>query len=180
MRRRLLNGVLLLGLVGCGSVGQVSITETATTTIEKATILEQLVGDMGFGSFLNMDISQNQELENQGVERNQLNSVHVRSLELTITDPADGQDFTFIESLAFYAEADGLDRALIASGGPFDAGAKAVNLDVEAVDLADFAAAPSMDITIEVEGRRPDQTTTVRCDLVLDVDFNIGGFLGGG
>lgn len=170
----------LIGLITCDSVDNFTITESSTTTIEGATLLEQLVGDLGFGGFLNMDVSQNEELKNQGVERNQIDSVFVQSLTLTITDPPDGQDFTFIESLAFYVEAPGLDRKLIASGGPFEAGLKTVGMNVENVDLADYAAAESMDITTEVDGRRPDNTTTIRADIVLDVDVNVGGALCGG
>jgi len=176
----LLSGAFLVSLATCGKIDRFKITESSTTSVQGASILENFVGDIGFGGFLNMDISQNAELKNQGVKKSQIDSVFLSSLTLTITDPPQGQDFGFIDSLKFFVESEGLDRKLIASGGPFDAGLTTIGLNVENVDLADYAAAPAMKITTEVNGRRPAKTTSIKGDIVLDVDVNVSGALGCG
>ena len=43
--------------------------------IPRGSLVEQLAGDVRFGGLVNFDITQNQELENQGVERHQIGSV---------------------------------------------------------------------------------------------------------
>ncbi|OGQ90355.1 MAG: hypothetical protein A2289_26415 [Deltaproteobacteria bacterium RIFOXYA12_FULL_58_15] len=172
---------LILAAITCGDIDKFTIEESSSTTIQGASLLEQLAGDLGFGGFLNMDISQNQELQNQGVEREQIDSVHIQSLTLTITDtPPEGRDFTFIDNLEFFVESQGLERKLIASGGPFAAGLTTVGLEVENVDLAPYAAAESMNITSEVTGRRPSKETTIDGKIVLEVDVNVSGALCGG
>ena len=167
--------VVLAALGACGGLDTFDIAESSAATIQGASILEQIVGDVGFGGFLNMDISQSEEFKNQGVEKNQIDSVRLKTLTLTITNPPSGQDFTFLESLKFYAEAEGLARTLIATGGPFAAGSSSVGLDVEDVELAPYASAPSMNVTTEATGRRPGQDTTVDAAIVLTVDANVSG-----
>lgn len=176
-RATLLTSILLTALA-CGGLDTFTITEESTATIQ-GSILGQLVSDLGFGGFLSMDLSQNETLANQGVSREQIDSVFVRSLTLTITAPPSGQDFTFLDSLEFYVEAPGEPRRLIASGGPFQAGLTTVGLDLENVDLAPYAAAESMSITTEASGRPPAQDTTIQAQIELEVDVNVDGALCG-
>src|SRR3954468_16655570 len=99
MRTRIfLLGVFLTVLVTCGgsSVTRISVSQTASANIPGATLLESLAGDVGFGGLANFDISQSQELKNQGVKKEQISSVKLTSLTLTVTSPANGQDFTFL------------------------------------------------------------------------------------
>ena len=172
--------VLLLLVVRCAGLDTFEVNESADSTIQGATILENLVGDIGFSGFLDMDIAQSTELQNQGVERHQIDAVHVTALSLTITDPPSGQDFTFLDSLEFYVEAPSVSRQRIAFGGPFAAGAARIELQLDDIDLAPYAAAPSMSITTEATGRRPSQTVTISAAMTLLVDVNVGGALCGG
>jgi len=170
---------LLLATITCGPLDVISVEETSLSTIEEASIFEQLLGDMGFGSFINVDIADNQELQNQGVERHQIDSVHATSLTLTILEPTSDQDFSFIESLNFYVSADGLDKVRIASGANFAQGARQIELDLDDIDLAPYATAASMTITSDVEGRRPEHETLIEAKIILMVDLNLGGILCG-
>lgn len=172
--------LIALTVVGCGSEGidTFTITEKATATVEKGTLLEQLAGDLPFGdAFLNFDVASNQEFKNQGVKKSQIDSVKLSLLKLTIASPATGQDFTFIKSLAFFIEAEGLERKRIASGGPFEEGVKSVSLALDPVEMASYVAAPKMALTTEVNGKRPQNKTTIAAEIRLRIDVNVTGLL---
>lgn len=169
---------IAVSLAMCSSLDTISISETSQSTIPQGSVLEQFVGDLGFGEFFEMDLSQNQELRNQGVEKHQIDSVYLTSLELTITTPQDA-DFTFIDTLEFYVESEGLPRQRIAYGGPFDVGVNTVSLSLDDVDLANYVAAATMQVTTEAEGRRPAEDTTISAALGFAVDVNVGGAICG-
>ncbi|MDF1561728.1 MAG: hypothetical protein P1V51_01720 [Deltaproteobacteria bacterium] len=172
--------IFATGAATCGGIDRIRIRETATAEIPPSTLLENLVGDLGFSQFATLDLSQNQELQNQGIEKHQIDHVYLQELALQITAPPSGQDFTFIDRLEFFVESDGLPTELLAAGGPFAADLTAVNLDVEDVDLAPYVTAPSMAITTQVQGRRPRERTTIEASLRFQVDVNVGGLVCGG
>ncbi len=165
-------------LVTCGGLTKVSSTQSASATIPAGSLVEVLTGDIGFANLGNFDITQSQEFKNQGIKREQINSVKLRTLSLTITAPANGQDFTFLKSLSFFVEANGLAKKEIARGGPFD-GLKEISLTVLDVELAPYAAAPSMTFTTTASGMRPKSETTVLAKVILDADVNIAGVVCG-
>ena len=174
----------LLTLITCGDqIDNFTITEEASTTVSRASVLESLaevlLGDLGFGNFLNIDLVQNETLANQGVERHQIDSVKIDSLILEITEPASGQDFEFLEEIEFFVQADGLESRRIASGGPFASGLERVGLNVDDVELAPYVTADSMDITTRVTGRRPQRETTIKGTMELGVDVSLTGVLCG-
>lgn len=103
----------------------------------------------------------------------------LQSLALTITSPATGQDFTFLEGVQFFVEADGLEKRKVARGGPFAQGPTTVSLMVLDVDLAPYATAPSMTFTTTARGQKPQNTTTIEAKIILDVDVNVGGLICG-
>lgn len=177
--KRLLLGALLLTPCACGGIDQIVVEETATSVVEQGTLAEQLTGDLGFGSFVTFDIAETEEFENQGVKKNQIDSVHLQRLQLEITDPPSGQDFTFIDSLEFFVETQELPRERVAYGGPFPDDATLVSLEIDDVDLAPYATAPSMDITTEITGRRPANDTTIEATIELLVDVNVSGVVFG-
>lgn len=178
--RHLGAGLALAALATCGGIDRFEIVETSRSTVDRAsTPLEQLAGQLGFGDFLNVDITQNQELQNQGVERHQIDSVKIGAFTLEIVETPEGQDFSFIEEIQFFVEAEGLARQRVAHGSMFPPGARRISLDVDGVELADYTAAPSMNITTEVRGRRPENDTTVEATVTILVDADIGGVLCG-
>lgn len=170
---------VILTALACGNLDNINITRSASTTIEGAGPLSGLGNSLGFDGFDNIDVSDDQSFRNQGYSRSEIDSVKLRELTLDITAPASGVDFTFIQSIRFYASAPNQPRVLIASGGPFAANQRSVGLDVDDVELVDYATADSMTITSEVSGTAPDEDTTVRATVSFDVDVNVGGVLCG-
>jgi hypothetical protein len=171
---------LVLTLLACGGLDTFDIEESSTTVVEGGNILQQLVGNLGFSGFTAMDITANEKLKNQGVERQDIDSVKLSSVTLEIVSPASGQDFTFLDSIEFFVEAPGLTRKRIASGASFQAGLRTVGLDIDDVELADYASAESMSITTNATGNQPQQDTTIKATVKLEVDVNVDGALCGG
>lgn len=169
-----------LPLVMCSDLDNFQIEQKSSAQIPGQTPLEQLLGSVSFAGFDNFDITQNAELKNQGVTKDQIDSVKLSRVTMTVRSPESGQDFTFITSLRFFVESPGLPRALIATGGPFPANAQVVELDLEDVELAPYAAADTMNITTESTGQKPRQDTTIEAAIGLDVDVNVGGAICGG
>ena len=143
--------------------------------LSSLSLREQLAGDMGFDSFIAFDLTANEQFQNQGVERHQIDSVRMTALRLTTSSG----DFTFLETLAFYVQAEGHPKVRVASGGPFPEGQANIELTLDDVDLAPYASAPSMDLTTEVQGRRPDQDITIKAGVDFLVDVNVSGLLCG-
>jgi hypothetical protein len=176
--RRSLRSIRLVGLgalLACAQATSFSTTVEAQTQIEGGTLLEQLAGDMGFDSFLAFDVTANEQFANQGVERHQIDSVRLTALRLN----ASAGDFTFLDRLEFFVEAEGQDRVRIAHGGPFPEGQADIELSLDDVDLAPYAAAETMDLKTVVQGRRPDQDTTITAGVDFLIDVNVSGALCG-
>ena len=55
---------VVLAFISCDSLRTFEIEQKSEITVERGTIVEQLVGNMGFGEFLNMDLSDNQQMKN--------------------------------------------------------------------------------------------------------------------
>jgi len=165
--------VVAAAWAACNALSTIHLHEEASTTIERGTIVEELVGEVGFGDFLDMDLMQSTELRNQGVEPGDVREVFVTGLALEVTSP-DGGDLSFIESLAFYVEADGM-RERIAFQDDFPVGQAVVELTVDDVDIADFVVAESMDIVTEVTAHRPSADTEVLAKIDLAVGVTAQG-----
>lgn len=178
-RKRLVMAGVALGVVTCGSLDTFAVSESSQATIPPGGLVEQLAGDVGFGDFVKFDITDSRQLQNQGVTRDQIDSVRVDALRLEVLSPQGG-DLSFLENLEFFVEAPGEERRRIAYGGPFPQGQSTVSLELDDVELAPYAAAESMTITTSVEGTRPDEETTVEATIELMVDVNVGGVVCGG
>lgn len=155
--------------VACnGKLFSVTLEESSEIVVERGTPLEVLLGDFGFDEFTDLEIRDDTRLENQGVAPGDISDVYFTSFVLTAASPS-GADLSFIDTLAFYVEADGLPRQRIAFQDSFPAGQATVELELDGVDLTEYVVAPSMDLTTEVSGGRPDVDTTVRADFALKV-----------
>lgn len=168
----------LVALATCGGLDEFSITESAQTTIQ-GSALGGVLGNFAFAGFSSLDISENQTLENQGVKRNQIDSVKVREITMTITDTSRGQNFDFLDSIEFYVEAEGLDRKLLASGSNFASGLTTIGLDVRDVELAAYVSKEAMSITTDTTGNPPAEDTTIEAEMTLDVNVNVSGAICG-
>jgi len=172
-----LKGTLFAALLwaGCGGgLLTIPVDETATTTIAPGTLLEDLLGDLGFDAFLDMDVTASEELQNQGVEPGDVVEVRLTTFTLEATEPA-GADLSFLSGLAVYVESEGLDKVEIAHADAFPEGQALVDFEIDDVDLTDYVVSQSMTITTEVTGHRPDQETTVEASFSVDVGVTVQG-----
>ncbi|HCF60543.1 MAG TPA: hypothetical protein DFS52_21415 [Myxococcales bacterium] len=174
--KRLLAILSPLLLLSCG-VDTFETTVQGSTKVDGAPgLLKLLPAFAPFEGLTNLDFSSNQEFENQGVDKSDVDSVKVTRLTLKIASPSD-QDFSFLESLRFYAAADGK-RALVAKKDGIDkldlrAPNPVLVFDLEDVELAPFVSAPSMSIEVEGTGRQPESDTTLEAEVTLRVDVNV-------
>ncbi len=56
----------LVALMGCAKLTTLEIEERCTTPGEQGTLLEELLGNFGFESFVTMDLTASLEMQNQG------------------------------------------------------------------------------------------------------------------
>ena len=174
LRLKTLAAAAVLFAACSGKLLTITIEQESSIVIEQGTLLENLVGQFGFNEFTDLDITDSQELANQGVQPGDITDVYFKAFTLTATAPG-GADLSFIDSLEFYVEADGLDRVLVASQDDFPAGQASVDLNLENVDLTAYVVSESMDLTTEVRGGRPPADTTVLAEFAIDVGATAQG-----
>ena len=131
----------------------------------------------GIGSFSNIDFNQSQEFKNQGVTKDQVKSVHMDHVRLKIVSP-DTQDFTFLQNLQFFAQANDQEVLVAEKSGIDQLGLKAPNpvleMDVKSdVDLAPFVTAKSMSIVVRGKGHLPPQDTRLEATVGINVEPQI-------
>lgn len=168
---RILTGAALAGIfaIACqNGLFTLRIRDEATTTVPRGTVLEDLVGDLGFGEFLAMDLTQRQELRNQGVEPGDIAIAELTAFSLRAVGP-DGADLAFLESMSLYVEAPGLPEVLIASADDFPEGEAEVIFELTGEDLTPYVVSQSMTFTTEVRGSRPDVDTEVAASFEVEV-----------
>ena len=162
---------------GCASIDQVNVQLQAASWIEGATQAPALDGELDFGEFDQIDLSQNPVMRNRNVRRRDIDRATVSTFWLEVRDPANGQDLTFIKSITIFVEAPGMNRVPIAQGGNFPSTKQHVDLQPVNNDVAPFAAAESMKFLAVVSGVAPPQRTKVVAEVDLVVDINVQGLL---
>lgn len=172
----LLGGLLLLTLASCGAerLDNLTVTVTEEVVLEQASPLETLLG--GFPmleSFSRLDLSQSQSFQNSGYGPEDVDSLYLKSLRFKVLDPAGG-DMTFLGTVIFYVEAEGLPRVEVARREGFPEGANEVYFTVSGQDLQDYLLAREGTFTVDaLRSRRPDKETTLEVRAVFDVDVDV-------
>lgn len=175
LRSSLFAAALLL--TGCGANVFKTEVKGETTISGDPTGLQGLISVFpAIGSFTNIDFNQNQDFKNQGVSKDQVESVKVESITLKIVTPAD-QDFGFLESLEFFAHA-GDDEVQIASKSGINtlnlaAPNPVLNMDVKDAELQPFVTAPQMTISVKGKGRYPPRDTRLEATVRLRVEVKL-------
>lgn len=165
--------VSLLGLTMCENVDNIDVSVGGKAEIPAATLLDKLLGTLAFDGFNKVDFSES--FKNQGVTKDDVDAVHLKSMTLIVEAPATG-NFDFVQSVHFFAKADGLDKVEIASMDPVPKGKRELDLVINAdADLKAYVVAPSMQIVSEVKGSLPSEKTTAAAAVLLDVDIHIPG-----
>lgn len=124
-----------------------------------------------FPGFSGFDISQSQAFQNQGATKQNIQSVKLSSLALTVTSPQ-GSNLGFLTSLSFSVSdpSGNLPTVEIAHANDFSNNPTSVNMTVDGAELAPYAELPSMDITSQASIKAcPPQDTTIQASLVLQV-----------
>ncbi len=171
--------ILSVVFFSCSSLDNFEVDVEARTTIEKSTVLEQLAGDIGFEDLVTFDLKNTSGYSNENIDENDIDSVKMTRLRLTIESPEEGIDFTFLENIAFFVEGEGLPRKRLAFGGPFEPGEKVIELALEDTELKPYLALDTMDVTTDVTGQRPAEDTEVRADLKFNIDVDVSNALCG-
>lgn len=166
--------IALFALLSCseGELFVLPIEESAEATVPAADPLTgslvELVGDLGFAQFAEMEISESEELKNQGVAPGDITTVTLVSFDLEVASP-EGGDLSFLSSVDVYVNAAEEEQLLIASLDNFPEGEPAVTFELEAVELAPYVLSDSMSISTDVVGTLPDEETVVVARFALDV-----------
>lgn len=175
VKRPLAAVTFVLVLATCSDIDNVEVEATGQAMIPRGTVVDQLLSDLEFAGFDNVEISESQELINEGYTEDDIDSVRIQRMTLTVTAPAGG-NLDFIDDIAFFVEAEGLPRVEIGRLDPVPAGQSAVDVVVDAsVELRPYVVAPVMTVTSEGSGMRPDQDTSIDAYLLFDVDVNVSG-----
>lgn len=177
-RNRLCGGMtlpLLLLTSACGgSLKTIQVEQSATTVVPGGSLLEDLLGSLGFDAFTSMDITESEELENQGVEPGDVVDVELVAFELEALEPS-GSDLAFLDSMQVLALAEGLPEIQVASQTSFPEGQALVEFQLSGEDLTDYVTSQAMTLTTQVTGHSPSEDTTVEARFVLDVGVTLQG-----
>ena len=165
---------MLLLFAACSSLLTIEIEDSTTTTVEGGTLVESLLGDLGFDGFLSMNLMESEELKNQGVEPGDISQAKLTLLEMTVTDPADG-DLSFIDQLDLYVSAPDVERQLIATQDDFPASVQMVSFERTDVDLTPYIVSESLSLTTDVTASRPAVDTTIEARYIIEVTATLQG-----
>jgi hypothetical protein len=158
----------LLLLFGCGKLFSIKVDGDVTTTVEHGSIIENLTGGLGFSEFTNMDISDAEELKNQGVAPGDIQDVKFTAFSLEATAPT-GTDLSFLQSMTLSVSGPDLPEEVVATADAFPEGEPLVEFDLTDLDLTPYAVSQNMDLITDVNGHRPDADTTVVAHYALKV-----------
>lgn len=164
----------LIALLGCTNLTTLSIEESAEATVEKGSILEDLLGDFGFSEFVTMDLTASEKMQNQGVGPGDIEDVNLIYFEMEAIGP-DGADLSFIQSMDILVEAPGLEQRLMASADDFPEGQALVPFTIEDLDLTPYVVSQEMTISTDVTAHRPEVDTQVEARFQVDVRVTVQG-----
>lgn len=174
--RRLLPYLFVGSVLACrgATLTHIDVDGADRVTVEEGTVLEEVLGDLGFEAFTQMNVVAAEELQNQGVEPGDISSVLLVSFELEAEQPANG-DLAFFDSVSVYVEAPGLQPVLLAEATDFPEGEPVVSFDVYDVDLTEYVVSESMTLSTDIVAGRPTEETVVKASYLLDVGVTFQG-----
>ena len=165
--------MLILSLLACG-LTTITINESAQTEVPKATLAEVILGDMGFGDFVSMDLTESSELANQGVEPGDVEDVRLTYMELEALTP-DGSDLSFLDEMRIFVEGPDLEPQELAWADDFPAGESVVGFTLTDVDMTPYVVSQSMTFDVQVTASRPEEDTLVEARFGVDVRVTVQG-----
>ncbi len=117
-----------------------------------------------------------QRFEDEGVQSDWIDSVRLTRLRLTVTSPQE-EDFSFLEDISVYMNADNQQEVLIASKIPVPENAgNSFDLEVTGADLYPYVSTNSFALRTEITtDEAVTQTIEFRADMVIEVKATIPG-----
>jgi len=165
---------MLLFLVGCDlPLTDIAIQGDSATLVEAGTLVEELLADFGFADFVSMDLTQAEELRNQGVQPGDISAAALTAFSLTAEQGA--PDLSFFDRMDLSVSAPALDTVLLAQADAFPAGDATVQLLTTGTDITDYLVSEAMTLEVGVEAHRPDEDTTVRANWTVVVTVTTQG-----
>lgn len=173
MTRALALAPALLLLAACGDLDEVDVTRSGSATIPGGSAA------LPEGALATFPLSIGRDaLADEGVDPDDVDSARLVGLRVEVTAGTSLE--RWLDSVAFWVEAPGLPRVLVAQRSGIDAlpaGTMSVDLDVPGVDLKPYVLAPTTTVTAEGAGVQPPETTTVKATMTVRVDVNVSGLL---
>lgn len=165
---------MLWFLLGCDvALTDIAIAGQSQTTVQAGTVVEDLLGDMGFDEFSRMDLTQAEELQNQGVAPGDIASAALTSFVLSAQSGE--PDLAFVESMRLAVAAPGLNELDLAWGDTFPEGEPVVEFQVTGTDITDHLVSESMTLTTDVTAHRPATDTVIQADWTVVVGVTTQG-----
>lgn len=165
-------GVLALALLPACGLLTFDVPVESETTVESGGLVGQLLELGSFAGFKGMDLSSTQAFRNQGVDKQHIDAVRMKTFRLEILDPESGT-FGFLDSIEFHVESEGLEPRRVAHLLEIPKDARVLDLALDDVDLAPYVTAESMSLTTKVTGRPPTQDTQIGATVVFEVDVKL-------
>jgi hypothetical protein len=174
MRARLPCLVLTL-FASCSPAVTFDVTQTGEALAARGTFLQCKLAALDIGQFSDIQFDDTQEFENQGVEREDVESVHLTDLKMRVKSP-EGKDMSYLSRVTFFAEADGVERVQVGDQTSFPAGAGTVSFTLSGAELKPYVVAPSMRITTEVSADGcPSEDQTLEITAVFQFEATARG-----
>ncbi len=163
---------LLLASCGDGGLASFEITETSQEVTVEGSALGQLPIDNPFGEALKLDINLEQELQKR--DASGASGVFLEGLDLEITDTAmpegDTDNFNFLDSLEIYANADGLDKKLVAIIEEVPEDKQRISLETkDGINLKPYVE-QGMKLQATARGSAPDDDTSLRAVATIRIE----------
>jgi hypothetical protein len=158
---------------GCGPLVLTPEVTSATTVPGNPNPLAPLLDVMpGLDAFTGLSFDLEQELRNEGVRREQVDSVKVTGVTLRVLTP-EGQTLDFLDALSIFARV-GDREVLVASRDPISGVGRELALTATGAELKDFITAPSMQLVVRGKGKQPPQDTRLEARVQLRVGVKLG------
>jgi hypothetical protein len=155
----------------CGELDEVDVTRSGTATVPGGPGTPLAAGAVALDLALGRGV-----LEAEGIDPDDVDAARLVAFRLDVVEGTNLEDW--LDAIALHVEAPGLPRALVAERRGIMAlpeGTRQVELTVSGVDLKPYVLAPTAQVTAEVEGRQPPESTTVRGTATIRVDVNVSG-----
>lgn len=156
-----------------GKITDIAVSGSAKTTVEAGTVVESLLGDLGFSGLTEMDITAAEELQNQNVKPGDITSAVLT--EFVFTAESGSSDLSFFSEVTLSVEADGLDPLVIASQDSFPEGEAVVDFATTGAEIEPYVVSQEMTLTTEVSAHRPEEDTVLRVNYGLVIGVTTQG-----